>query len=52
MRKVRSIKKWTDDYEKVANAVEDLLVLDEFSLESTPPPQLVCQLKTWSFATQ
>ncbi len=33
MRKVRSIKKWTDDYEKVANAVEDLLVLDEFFKE-------------------
>ncbi len=33
MRKVRSIKKWTDDYEKVATSVEDLLVLDDFFKE-------------------
>ncbi len=30
MRKVRSIKNWTTAYEKVANAVDDLLVLFEF----------------------
>ncbi len=33
MRKVRSIKKWTDDYEKVSTAVEDLLVLNDFFQE-------------------
>ncbi len=41
MRKVRSIKKWTDDYEKVATAVEDLLVLDEFFKEDEASEQEV-----------
>jgi len=30
MRKVRSIKKWTDSYDKVESAVEDLVVLNDF----------------------
>jgi peptide chain release factor 2 len=33
MRKVRSIKKWTDSYEKVETAVEDLVVLNDFFKE-------------------
>ncbi len=33
MRKVRSIKNWTTAYEQVENAVDDLLVLDEFFQE-------------------
>ena len=33
MRKVRSIKKWTDAYEKVETAVEDLVVLNDFFKE-------------------
>lgn len=33
MRKVRSIKKWTDSYEKVEAAVEDLMVLNDFFKE-------------------
>ena len=33
MRKVRSIKKWTDSYNKVESAVEDLVVLNDFFKE-------------------
>ena len=33
MRKVRSIKKWTDAYSKVESAIEDLVVLNDFFKE-------------------
>lgn len=41
MRKVRSIKSWTEAYEKLANAVDDLQVLDDFFKEGEASEQEV-----------
>lgn len=43
MRKVRSIKTWTDAYKKLANAVDDLQVLDDFFKEGETSEQEVNQ---------